>query len=145
VLPFNSILISVCMYRNWCEGISDATALSLAGKCTAVAEKRSIRSTLASGFLYGWTLCMTSQNIELSSWDTLYEMHTRQSVRQCDCVTLPSFVSVFVLAYSFCSEGISGKRIRIQMTNEAERMRLIVGVRIISFYIYPFICTIGPY
>jgi hypothetical protein len=46
VLSFYNILINVCMYRNWREGINDTTALSLAGKGTVVAEKRSSRSTL---------------------------------------------------------------------------------------------------
>jgi hypothetical protein len=58
VLSCYSILINVCMYRNWCERISDTTALSLAGKGTAVAEKRSIRSTLLPGSLYHWTPCI---------------------------------------------------------------------------------------
>jgi hypothetical protein len=47
VLSFCSILINVCMFRNWWEGISDTTALSLAGKGTVLAEKCSTRSMLA--------------------------------------------------------------------------------------------------
>jgi hypothetical protein len=45
MLTVYSILINVCMYRNWCAGIRDVTALSLAGKGTVVEEKRSIRFT----------------------------------------------------------------------------------------------------
>jgi hypothetical protein len=60
VLSFYSILTNVRMYRKLCEGMSDTTAFSLAGKGTVVAEKRSIRSVLLSGFLYGWTLCTSS-------------------------------------------------------------------------------------
>jgi hypothetical protein len=53
VLTFYSVLTNVCTYRNCCEGISNMAALSLAGKGIVVAEKRSNRSTMMSGFLYG--------------------------------------------------------------------------------------------
>jgi hypothetical protein len=46
VLSFYSILINVCVYRNWREGIGDMTALSLVEKGTVVAEKRATHSTL---------------------------------------------------------------------------------------------------
>jgi hypothetical protein len=52
LLSFYSILINVCTYKNWCEGISDMTALSLLGKGTVVTEKHSICSALLSGFLH---------------------------------------------------------------------------------------------
>jgi hypothetical protein len=55
VLSFYSIL-KMCACRYWCEGISDTTALTIEGKGTAalsgegtaVAGKRSVRSTLQS-------------------------------------------------------------------------------------------------
>jgi hypothetical protein len=59
VLSFYSILINVCMYRNWCEGISNATVLSLAGKATVVAEKRSIALRCMYRFSFGWTFCIS--------------------------------------------------------------------------------------
>jgi hypothetical protein len=42
--------------------ISNTTALSLARKGTVVAEKRSIRSMLLSGFLYDWTPFTSRKN-----------------------------------------------------------------------------------
>jgi hypothetical protein len=36
----------MCMYKNWCEGITDATTLSLAVKGAVVAEKRSTHSAV---------------------------------------------------------------------------------------------------
>jgi hypothetical protein len=62
----------MCACRDWCEGISDTTALSivgkgtaaLAGKGTAVAGKRFVRSTLQSCYLNDWTPCNTTYSSE---------------------------------------------------------------------------------
>jgi hypothetical protein len=77
MLSFYSILTNVCMYGNWCEGIRDTTAFPQAGKGTAVVEKRSIRSTLLSGFLYLWMPCTRKMNVSSFMFTTFYNMWTQ--------------------------------------------------------------------
>jgi hypothetical protein len=59
MLSFYSILYKCVHVQKLMWGISDTTALSLAGNGTVVAEKCSSRSTLLPGFLYHWTPCST--------------------------------------------------------------------------------------
>jgi hypothetical protein len=99
VLSFYSILINVCMYRKWCEGVSDTTALETSHQFYARPKSGTVRAFISAvdsfryrqlhqrsatnvvpvsrsfpGFLHGWTHC-TSPSLRCTVDKSTVEVH----------------------------------------------------------------------